>query len=120
MDVGDRLSSDLAFARHYVIFSNVFFLAASAVLLSAVTASANGGISLEAAGDVLAAPWMLALLCFLEIAKVAFSKRLSGHTTVFALPHYINPVRGDLSKGPWLKKTVLGYVKRNETAYMEK
>ena len=53
------------------------------------------------------APWMLALLCFLEIAKVAFSKRLSGHTTVFSLPHYINPVRGDLSKGPLLKRTVL-------------
>ena len=107
MDVADRLSADLAFARNYAILSNVFFLAASAVLLSAVTASAGGGISVEAAGDVLAAPWMLALLCFLEIAKVAFSKRLSGHTTVFSLPHYINPVRGDLSKGPLLKRTVL-------------
>ena len=107
MDVSGTQSTDLAFARHYTILSNVFFLAAGAVLLSAVTTSANVGISLEAAGDVLVAPWMLALLCFLEIAKVAFSKRLSGHTTVFSLPHYINPVRGDISKGPLLKKTVL-------------
>ena len=112
MDVTDRLSADLAFARHYAILSNVFFLAASAVLLSAVTTSAEGGISVEAAGDVLSAPWMLALLFFLEIAKVAFSKRLSGHTSVFSLPHYINPVRGDLSRGPLLKRTVLRLVER--------
>ena len=111
MDVGEKPSAaDLAFARQYAILSNAsFLLAASAVLLlSASTTSADGGgLSLEAVGGALVAPWTLALLCCLEVAKVALSKRLSGHTAVFTLPLYVNPVRGDLSKGPLLKRTVL-------------
>ena len=83
MDVTDRLSADLAFARQYAILSNVFFLAASAVLLSAVTTSADGGISVEAAGGVLVAPWMLALLCFLEIAKIVIFFSVFNLLTLF-------------------------------------
>jgi hypothetical protein len=106
MDAEDGRAADLAFARYYAIHSNVFCLAATGILLSSLTAEENG-VAAEAVGKTIVSPWALVILAVFEVTKVIISKRLSSHPGVFSLPPSSNPVRGDPTKGPLLRRIVL-------------
>ncbi len=113
MDIADegRRAADLAFARIYAINFCVLAVAAAAVLLSVLVGDGAGGLSTENFGRLVVSPTTLVVLFGLEIVKVVLAKKLSTHPHVFSLPAFSNPVRGDPTRGPWLRRIVLRYKK---------
>lgn len=98
------LDVDLSFGRSYTRISFCFHL----IILSYLSLTAE---NLTQCGSFLVSPLFLTSLLLCEVAKIYASKRLSGHFRAFSLPHYGNAIRGDPSKGPLLKRTVLRFKK---------
>lgn len=72
-----------------------------------LTAAAVAGVGVTQAGLLLSWPPFVAALAAAAVLNVAAAKRISGHAKALSLPVLANPVRGDPSKGPFLRRTVL-------------
>lgn len=92
--------TDVEFGYSYGILTTL-----SHALLVTYLALTQG--SAQSVGLFLNQPSFVFGLLFAELFKVFVAKRYSGHLTAFSLPQYANPVRGDPSKGPFLRRTVL-------------
>ncbi len=61
----------------------------------------------EDLGALVCSPAFLCALAAAVLAWVVLAKRLSGHGRALSLPEYCDPVRGDPSRGPLLRRLVL-------------
>lgn len=96
------------FTKTYSYLSSLPFLAVPLVLY---LTSGLASLRPEKLGVLLSSlPCLLALVCY-EFFKVGVSKQISGHAPSLSLPLYTNAVRGDPSKGPYLRRIVLRFKK---------
>ena len=96
------MESEIEFGFRYsqlTLLADLLFGSISYFILS--------GGDLAQFGLFLINPATLTCLFALEVFKIFLAKRISGHRRAFSLPQYSNPIRGDPSKGPVLRRTVL-------------
>lgn len=72
---------------------------------------ASDAFTARGLGIALYRPSSLMWLILAELLKITVAKKMSGYSEVFSLPQYTNPVRGDPSKGPLLRRLVLRFKK---------
>ena len=99
---------ELKFAQTYSYLSTLPFLA---VPLSLYLTSGHSSLKPENFGLFLTSSSSLLSLFVYELFKVGVAKWFSGHSPSLSLPLYTNAVRGDPSKGPYLRRFVLRFKK---------
>lgn len=108
------LSNDLADVETEVRFGRIYssltligqaFLAVMAILT--ISDQISTPDALAEFTQVLLSPLFLTIHIMLVLSAIYLAKRASGHKRSLALPHHTKPIRGDPTKGPIIRRTVL-------------
>ncbi len=98
----EHLVEDLSFGRLYGFGAVVMHGCLISVALGM-------GMSVNEFGRLVASTEFVCSLALAVFACTLAAKTLSGHGSVLTPPKYVDPVRGDASRGPMLRRTVLRF-----------